>query len=625
MVAGMLLLFTLCRLFFLLWHYDQFPSGGWSGLPAILAGGIWIDLSVIALISAACFLFSRLFFFLPDTNRKVIFNFLFRTAFVFSSLLLISDTFYFTQFGTRMNVMAMNIMEDPGPILQTILESFPVFPVLLASLVLGVLFFLISRNWSIRITRKEKAQRGWSALLLLTCAVCSFLYLPEPLWTYLPTSNSGMLNQAALNGYYSFFRSIHDQGMGSRDIPIHGYMKEDEAFRITHSMLGYKPGAASAFPFLRTAQNSSSGPAPDFVIILLESFGSNLAGIKVNGIPLTSNFDRWKKEGMLFGDFYANGPRTHHGVISALSGFPSVLGGNLARRKGTRIFHTLADVLRTRSYTSAYWHSGEVTYDDLDLILKGSFDKVYGREHLSKIRFENKWGACDEDLYQEVLKYLKEKKKEPRLTVLMTTSNHLPYDIPPAFRFGHPEMAQLSPMEQGMYYSDHALGAFLDSCSRLPNHPNTYYFICGDHAEMYKPSDSDLGIFHIPLLILGPGITKGESPKTGSQADIAPTVVSLVPGTTEHHFIGRSLLDSLTPGFAFCKGYLNDIIYKADSLTLRYQFDKNSLECFLPENDRALRRPCILKDAERDELKIRIRAYLQSVSAIYRTGKHRIR
>lgn len=626
--ATFLLIFFISRVVFLLWFTDQIPSGAGAELPGIFLGGFLIDLMAVSLIGGLCFLLSRLLFFTSDMLRMRFFNLLSRFSFFLTSLVLISDIFYYRQFGVRLNVMAMNITEDPGPIFQTILESFPVIPALLISTVLTLLFFLISRNWSILITRKEKPGRGWSALILLVSALGSLLYLPEPFWTYLPSSSSGMLNQTMLNGYYSFFRSVQDQGLGVSDIPEFRSTDEATALRITGAMLGTAPESSSSTksPFLRITQGPPDTMIkPHIVIIILESFGSNLAGKSVQGIPLTPKFNTWTSRGMYFSDFYANGPRTHHGVVSTISGFPSVLGGNLARRKGTRVFHTLADMLRDRNYHSVYWHNGNAGYDDLDLIIRQSFDEIRDRSDLGKVSFENNWGACDQDLYREVLREFQKHDSTPTLTVLMTVSNHLPYDIPPAFRYGHPELKQLTPMEQGMLYADRALGDFLDSCSKLPRHRNTYYFILGDHAEMYKPSDSDLGIFHIPLLILGPGISPGVSDKTASQADLASTILDLVPGTGYNHSIGHSVLDSLHNGFAFCKGYANDVMYKSGEILARYNFNTRELLFFNANPDRSLGSPVGNPKVDREKVREQIQAYMQAASFVFRNGKYRIR
>ncbi|MCC7303575.1 MAG: sulfatase-like hydrolase/transferase [Bacteroidia bacterium] len=622
----LLLLFTAGRIIFLLWHSDHLPAESLSLIPGVMMGGLWLDIMAVSVIGGSCYIVSRIFFFTSDLFRKSVFNLLFRFALFLSCLVLFSDLFYYDQFGTRLNVMAMNIARDPGPILSTILHSFPIVPVSLAGILITVLYYLISRNWSIQITRKDKTRQGWSSLILLLCGTGSFLYLPEPAWTYLPGTSSSFLGQSALNGFYSFSRSVLDQGLGEKDIPVYSYGPDAVAFSETGKWIGAGISFATGVnsPFVRMQSGDTGQQRPDVVIIIVESFGNNLIGKSVNGQALTPRFDQWKNKGLFFNDFYSNGPRTQHGVISTLSGFPAVLGGNLARRKGTKVFQTLADVMKSKGYKSSFYHNGNPAYDDLDFILEHSFDNIRGKKDLTIIQFENEWGACDEDLYRYVLGEWQKDTLHPKLSVLLTVSNHLPYDIPPAFNFAHPELRKLTKMEQGMYYTDRVLGDFLDSCQRRGMMKNTFFFILGDHAEMYRNPDSDVGIFHIPLLVLGPGIEPGISDKTASQTDLAASVAGLPGGGAIHHFIGQSVF-SPGKGFAVCKGYLNDVILKMDTVITRFSFTTEKAEHFAVLPDRSLKKPVkIHPEEELKRIKF-LKAYMQTASSVFRNGRHRFR
>lgn len=73
---------------------------------------------------------------------------------------------------------------------------------------------------------------------------------------------------------------------------------------------------------------------------------------------------------------------------------------------------------------------------------------------------------------------------------------------------------------------------------------DTIFVITADHAnEFVEKSEHVPNQFHIPLLIVGPGVKAGVDERIGSQADIIPTLIDLGGWSATYAGLGRSLMD----------------------------------------------------------------------------------
>jgi len=72
--------------------------------------------------------------------------------------------------------------------------------------------------------------------------------------------------------------------------------------------------------------------------------------------------------------------------------------------------------------------------------------------------------------------------------------------------------------------------------------------LTADHAnEFVEHAEETPNLFHIPLLLVGPGIKPGVDERLGSQFDIVPTLIELAGWQTAYAGLGRSLLDATRP------------------------------------------------------------------------------
>ena len=129
----------------------------------------------------------------------------------------------------------------------------------------------------------------------------------------------------------------------------------------------------------------------------------------------------------------------------------------------------------------------------------------------------------------------------------MALSNHEPYYIPDdrfnLFDDSIPDSRRLN----AFYYSDWALGEFVDSLRSYPVFDSTIFVFTSDHSPHQSSEFSlDPGKFHIPLMIYAPGVLgdKGQViERTASQVDIIPTIIGMLGIDASVYSWGRDQLN----------------------------------------------------------------------------------
>ena len=91
-------------------------------------------------------------------------------------------------------------------------------------------------------------------------------------------------------------------------------------------------------------------------------------------------------------------------------------------------------------------------------------------------------------------------------------------------------------------YTDYALGLFFDKARTAAYYENTLFLVVADHSTRLRGQELiPIKKFHIPGLIIAPGITPGTYDRVASQVDLPPTVLDIMGISCAHPMIGRSL------------------------------------------------------------------------------------
>ncbi|MBR3622325.1 MAG: sulfatase-like hydrolase/transferase [Selenomonadaceae bacterium] len=231
----------------------------------------------------------------------------------------------------------------------------------------------------------------------------------------------------------------------------------------------------------------------------------------------------------------------------------------------------IAPQFKKLGYKTKFWYGGTLSWDSMgDLAKAQGFDAAYGYPEFGGKK-QNTWGTTDEQLFNAIYKNLE--TSEPAIHLIMTTSNHPPFNmdlskdgINPAeieaklASFPNVKDAKNLATELSYYnYMDKQIYNFIKQT--YAKYPKSLFVVTGDHSirmlMSVKPTDAEK--VAVPLLFYGYGVNPTLLPKTAipMHASVAPTLIELIsPANTEYYSIVPSLFERTN--FALMDKYYYD-------------------------------------------------------------------
>jgi phosphoglycerol transferase MdoB-like AlkP superfamily enzyme len=173
--------------------------------------------------------------------------------------------------------------------------------------------------------------------------------------------------------------------------------------------------------------------------------------------------------------------------------------------------------------------------------LANGFERALSEDDYESPAFRGTWGVSDEDLVRKADELFTAHGDRPFFALVLSTSNHSPFEYPD----GRIERydAEKNTRNNTVRYADHALGELFRVARTRPYWDDTVWIVVADHDERTYGDDLlPVSKFHIPGLILAPGLRPATFDRVASQIDLVPTALGLLGIETEQPMIGRDLL-----------------------------------------------------------------------------------
>ncbi len=467
--------------------------------------------------------------------------------------------FFFDEFRSRFNTVAVDYLQYPHEVFINIWESYHVAIVLGVCFVLALGWVLTARKLFLGMWERPFPSRSpWlkvAALAALAGALLPFVITAATLTgihespvrlTGPRISSDRTLNEIADNDDVAFLAAAWTHNLDYS--AFYKTMPRPEAYERTRRMLA-EPDSQFVEPgesILRRIAGDATRPRLNVVIFLEESFGSEFWGCLGRTNTLTPEMDKLaEQEGLLFTNIYASGNRTVRGMEGVLSSFPPMPGESIVKRDLSDNVETVARVLKRDGYSTVFLYGGRGVFDGMrSFTMNNGYDRFIEQKDFEHPTFTTIWGVCDEDLYDRSVQEFRELNRagKPFFATVLSVSNHKPYTYPAG---KIPEDPNQQVRENAVKYSDYALGQFFRAAKQESFWTNTIFVVVADHgARVYGEQDIPIHSYEIPLLITGPAVVK--SPRRigelGCSLDVSPTVLGLMGRPYETMFFGRDLL-----------------------------------------------------------------------------------
>jgi len=472
--------------------------------------------------------------------------------------LLFVEYFFFDEFRSRFNTVAVDYLQYPKEVFVNIWDSYHVGIVMGVCLALALCWVLATRKLFRAMWERPFARSGMlkaTAVTALVVAVIPLLITAATLTgvhdsplriSGAHVSNDRTLNEIANNGEVAFFAAAwtHNLDYGA----FYRTLSKPEGYRRARRLLT-EPGCQFVEPgesIRRRIVGDAAKPKLNVVIFLEESFGSEFWGCLGRTNTLTPEMDKLAAtEGMLFTNIYASGNRTVRGMEGVLSSFPPMPGESIVKRDLSDNVETVARVLKRDGYSTLFLYGGRGVFDGMrSFAVRNGYERFIEQKHFEHPTFTTIWGVCDEDLYNRSVEEFRELAKtgKPFFATVLSVSNHKPYTYPQG---KIPEDPAQQRRENAVKYSDYALGQFFRAARIETFWTNTIFVVVADHgARVYGEQTIPIHSYEIPLLITGPAVIQkpGRVGELGCSLDVGPTVLGLVGRPYETLFFGHDLL-----------------------------------------------------------------------------------
>jgi phosphoglycerol transferase MdoB-like AlkP superfamily enzyme len=458
--------------------------------------------------------------------------------------LLFVEYFFFEEFKSRFNTVAIDYLMYPHEVFVNIQESYPVGWIVGVSVIGGVMAFFVSRR--VAVYTWNPVSRGMRAGTFLIGLGLAGGLAATAGFGEAKFSKERTLNELANNGAVSFLTAAW-----SRNLDYNAYYKTidpAEAFARTRKLLDQEGTKFDGDPLSlrKHIAGDVSRQKLNVVIFLEESLGSEFWGsLGRKGESLTPELDKLTTEGLLFDNIYANGNRTVRGMEGVLASFPPLPGDSIVKRDHSENVETIARALKRDGYETTFLYGGRGLFDGMrSFTTRNGFDRFVEQKDFAHPTFTTIWGVCNEDLYNRTLEELRTSSKSghPFLMTALSVSNHKPY-LYPEGRIAEDPKAQKR--EYAVKYTDWALGKFFEAAKKEPFWTNTIFVVVADHgARVYGTQTIPIHSYEIPLLFLGPSAARSAERNNvlGSQIDIVPTIMGMLGRPYDSTFYGRDLL-----------------------------------------------------------------------------------
>ncbi|WP_181882609.1 MULTISPECIES: LTA synthase family protein [unclassified Helicobacter] len=321
----------------------------------------------------------------------------------------------------------------------------------------------------------------------------------------------------------------------------------------------------------KTSSNTSDVQINHIFYIVAESMSEWHFDKKFDELNLTSELKKLvEQKGAYKADVFLQGAGNTIGSLdSQISGLLhteiplSLMVGRMEEFKSAP-----AVIFRDLGFKTHFYYGGSGTWQKLDsYITAQGFDDILYSTHIiqnAKNRdyaqpYENSWGAYDHLLFLFVRDRILLNNEPKTFNMIMTTSNHPPYDVPlqsfgapmeeiEAFLKAHPEITQKSTTKQilgHIWYQDKMIAKFVEEMSA--RFPNSIFVITGDHYDREYPfAGANVRINNsVPLIIYAPKLNPVLISGVGSHIDITPTLVELTaPNGYKYVSFGAPLLSN---------------------------------------------------------------------------------
>lgn len=344
-------------------------------------------------------------------------------------------------------------------------------------------------------------------------------------------------------------------------------------------------------PFFNIQENK-----PNIVVIIVEGLGAEFVGENTYR-GFTPYLDSLISKSLFWENFVSTSGRTFGVLPSLIGSLPLGETGFLELEKIPSHI-SLISVLKNNGYTTSFYAGDPSSFDKkINFLEYNGIDHVVDEDKFGPdfVKTEENsggfsWGYPDAEIFKKMLSTL-DGKKLPRLDIVMTLTNHEPFNFPTrevyltkvdsilnsnrTLGVSKEEITANKNIFASLLYTDNSIKEFMSNYAKRPEYENTIFIITGDHRLIPITQKDKLCRFHVPMYIYSPMLNRSEKFKSiSSHWDVAPSLFSFLMNNYKFNNLEKVawMSEGLDTAKYFrnihkiplmrYKGNINDFIYK---------------------------------------------------------------
>jgi phosphoglycerol transferase MdoB-like AlkP superfamily enzyme len=530
--------------------FKEFPSLGavYIDLPKIFLAGFYNDTLNFSYVLIP---FVMYLIIVPEKIYKSKFQQVLNHVTAFTAISLFSfqahaEWFFWNEFTSRFNFIAVDYLVYTKEVLGNIRESYPMHLVYASvfgfSAIIYALFFRLIKKIPFRQHDPRFLHRLKSGFLVLLIPVFSFFIFES---AFRKVSDNVMVNQLAENGLWQLFHAFRHN-----ELDYNSFFQTIDEGKVTELMKReFSSQTSSPYGrddmFIRKIKGTGRELHYNVMLVSVESLAAKFMK-RFGGPPeITPHLDRLAENSLFFSNIYATGTRTVRGLEALTLSIPPTPGASIVRRHNNENLFSIGKIFRDRKYDTRFIYGGYGAFDNMNNFFASNGFEIVDRTSFEKEEYytANIWGVDDESLFNKTLKEADKSYRAGKkfFNFIMTTSNHRPYTYPE----GRIDIPSHTSREGAVKYTDYAINKFLSDAQKKPWFHNTIFVVVADHGIGGRgTTEIPMDQYHIPFFIYSPSFIKPKIiERLASQIDVAPTLLALLNFSYDSKFFGKNILE----------------------------------------------------------------------------------
>lgn len=506
---------------------------------------------------------------------------------VLTLVLSVINTAFFEEYHEQFNHWIFGILfDDRKAIWGTIYKTYPLFKLLILSVNLSVLFIyglkcFIRKPFCDTYAYHPSVVNRFIQGLLIASAISLFVgglrgsFGNRPLQNIdIAITKDSLLNRIVVNSYFALVYAVYDHQTAKSNQSLEHFWPSK---RLEEALAVLQPAFKPDQPLLDAITQEAPGPVlaqPQQVfIIVMESQDTWPMLDAYQSLGLNPSLKAIAEEGFWVRASVSSGSGTLPSLSTFITGLPFVGVFPNFHPLGTKPYPTaLAPIFKELGYKANFFYGGYLSWQRIEAFCKNQgFDASYGGSLMGPWE-NNEWGVNDQQLFDFVLKALD--PTQPSLNLILTTSNHPPYNIDLAAEgcplpvptadlpWDRPVEPRLLKILAHGRYADTCIGNFIRQAKE--RFPNALFVITGDHwsRRFIHTRPSLYESRSVPIIFYAPGLGDFKSilsplQVSASHLDIVRTIADLcAPAGFRYCALGKNILDPAGSPASFGAGVI---------------------------------------------------------------------